>query len=243
MKRFIALLLTLTALFMLCACSTSVGEGAVSTPIPFLNPFKKAKVGDYVSFGHYEQDNDTANGAEEIEWLVLDEKNDKLFVISRYILDVKAYSLPKDINNDSTTWETCTVRAWLNDTFLNSAFNTDEQDIILTETVVNENYWNGTTPGGNDTRDKLFLLSYSELGKYLGGSVSHEANMCKGSAYAKAQGLAVNESGYSFWWLRSPGDAGYKVETIWGDGTLNSSGSRAYDSRTGIRPVMWVTAQ
>lgn len=242
MKRFIALLLTLTALFMLCACGASVGEAAVSTPVPFLNPFKNAKVGDYVSFGHYEQDNDAANGAEEIEWLVLDEKNGKLLVISRYILDAKAYNLPKDIN-DSTTWETCTVRAWLNDTFLNSAFNTDEQDIILTETVVNENYWNGTTPGGNDTRDKLFLLSHSELKKYLGGGASPEANMCKGSAYAKAQGLAVDESGYGGWWLRSPGDAGYKVEKIWEDGAINSRGRSAYDSETGIRPVMWVAAQ
>ena len=63
---------------------------------------KVAKTGDYVFFGEYEQDNNTSNGKEDIEWLVIEAKNDKLFVISKYALDSKPYN-KEDID---VTWET-----------------------------------------------------------------------------------------------------------------------------------------
>lgn len=53
---------------------------------------KVAKVGDYVFFGAYEQDNNTANGKENIEWLVLEVKDGKALVTSKYALDCKPYN-------------------------------------------------------------------------------------------------------------------------------------------------------
>ena len=53
-------------------------------PTP-ITPIDKAKVGDYVTFGLYEQDNNEANGAEAIE------KDGCLLVIGRYALDCQQY--------------------------------------------------------------------------------------------------------------------------------------------------------
>ena len=81
---------------------------------------KQAKVGDYVVFGQYEQDNDTSNGKEDVEWLVLDVQEDRALLISKYLLDCKPYNT----TDDHVTWETCTLRKWLNDEFINTAFST-----------------------------------------------------------------------------------------------------------------------
>ena len=88
----------------------------------------KLEPGAGITFGHYEQDNDLANGAEPIEWVVLEVSGNKALLISHYGLDAKPY------NTDyiDTTWETCSLRAWLNSDFLNTAFTAEEQTAILT---------------------------------------------------------------------------------------------------------------
>ena len=53
---------------------------------------KNAEVGDYITFGLYEQDNDLSNGKENIEWLILELKDEKALVISKYALDSKPYN-------------------------------------------------------------------------------------------------------------------------------------------------------
>jgi uncharacterized repeat protein (TIGR02543 family) len=64
-------------------------------------------------FGTYEQDNNLANGAEDIEWLVLEKKDGKALLLSKYALVTKPY------NEEDTdvTWESCTLRSWLNGEF------------------------------------------------------------------------------------------------------------------------------
>ena len=54
-----------------------------------INIIRKASIGDYVTFGMYEQDNDKSNGAEAIEWQVLDKKDGKVLLLSKYALDAK----------------------------------------------------------------------------------------------------------------------------------------------------------
>jgi len=66
-----------------------------------------------------------------IEWIVPDVQGDKALPISRYGLDARAYH--KDFV--SITWERCTLRTWLNSTFLNEAFSANEQNAILTTTA------------------------------------------------------------------------------------------------------------
>ena len=84
------------------------------------------RIGDTVNFGWYEQDNNTGNGKEEIEWLVLDKEGKDILLMSYYALDCQQYNT---INED-VTWETCSLRKWLNNDFLNTAFDTDQQSMI-----------------------------------------------------------------------------------------------------------------
>lgn len=148
----------------------------------------KFAVGNYVSFGTYPQTK-AGNDATPIEWLVLARDGNKALLISRYGLDAQPYN--KD--NTSVTWETCTLRTWLNGMFYNKAFSSAEQAAILTTNVDNSKsqcYSGWNTSGGNNTQDKVFLLSYAEASKYFG--VTYNSSNTKSrvapTAYAIAQG-------------------------------------------------------
>ena len=188
-------------------------------------------VGKTFTFGHYEQDNQTGNGKEAIEWQVLDVKGDKVLIISKNTLGAKTY------NNStiSITWEKCTLRTWLNKDFLNAAFSAAEQAGIETTTVDNseaQGYSGYRTNGGNNTQDKIFLLSYAEAWKYFG---SDSARVSTPTEYAKAQ-----SSESYVWWLRSPGYyQNYAAFVL-------SNGSCGYGSvilSFGVRPALWVNLE
>ena len=160
---------------------------------------KVAKAGDYVFFGEYEQDNNTANGKEDIEWLVLEVKDGKALVISKYALDCKQYNT----SYMDVTWETCTLRKWLNNDFINAAFSAEEKAMIPTVTVSADKNPAFSTNPGNVTQDQLFLLSITEANKYFS---SDSARRCKPTDYAVANGAWESDNGNCWWWLRSPGN-------------------------------------
>lgn len=62
-------------------------------------------VGNIVTFGCYEQDNNLSNDAEAIEWIVLDVQDKKCLLLSKYGLDAKPYNA----EYTATTWEKCTI--------------------------------------------------------------------------------------------------------------------------------------
>ena len=186
-----------------------------------VSDFSKAKTGDYIVFGSYEQDNNTKNGKEPIEWLVLSNDGSELFVVSKYALDCKKYDYYDDW---LTTWCDCSLRDWLNDDFYNAAFSKKEQSLIKTTTLKNEDNPKFGTEGGNDTKDKVFLLSLSDIVNSAYGFDSDYSTYdikrrCAPTAYAKAQGSWVytgkktqkktkSGEGACYWWLRSPGEEG-----------------------------------
>ena len=208
--------------------------------------------GDIISFGHYEQDSITSNGQEEIEWIVLDydEKGNKALLLSKYGLDMKQYNT----KSMDITWESCTLRIWLNDEFLNKAFSTAEQSVILTTNVDNSsdqgyNQWN--TYGGNNTYDKIFLLSYAEANQYLGidpvGRNNTKACVIP-TAYAIAQKAWTNNSNQTtdgepmgWWWLRSPGYYQYRAADVDDSGSLTNDNVR-HDGNV-VRPALWINLE
>ncbi|MBO5568252.1 MAG: hypothetical protein J6A79_04900, partial [Clostridia bacterium] len=196
------------------------------------------KVGGIVTLGTYEQDNDTGDGPEPIEWIVLDTDGKKSLLISRYGMDAKPYNE----KNTDITWEKCTLRNWLNKDFLEMAFTKDEQRGILTTKVDNgkkqgNSSWN--TNGGKNTQDKVFLLSYAEAGKYFG---SNSARAVKATEYAKENGAAVNSSnGNSWWWLRSPGNNQNNATNVNNDGSRLSGG--VFDASYVVRPAFWLNLE
>ena len=195
---------------------------------------KTAKVGDYVFFGAYEQDNNTSNGQEDIEWLVLEVKGGKALVISKYALDCQQYNT----SYTNVTWETCTLRKWLNNNFINSAFTANEKAMIPTVTVSADKNPNFSTNPGNATQDQVFLLSITEANKYFS---SDSARQCKPTEYADAGGVLVRYSeGNCCWWLRSPGYDLYYAAYVDFYGDVLGFGGDVRSDYIAVRPALWI---
>ena len=124
----------------------------VIIPKQRINKIKTANVGDIIVFGTYEQDNDTTNGKEDIEWLVLAKKGNRILVISDKALDRQPYNSSRT----RVTWETCTFRNWLNNDFINAAFTAEERAMIPTVTVSADMNPEYDTNPGNATKDRVF---------------------------------------------------------------------------------------
>ena len=192
-------------------------------------------VGNTVTFGTYEQDNNKTNGKESIEWIVLANEGNRSLLISRNALDCQPYN----INNNSVTWESCSLRTWLNDTFLNSAFTPNEQKAIHKTSVDNgqsQGCNNWSTNGGNNTSDQIFLLSYGEAEKYF---FSDNDRICTPTTYVKSLEAKSDESGNCWWWLRSPGINLYAAGSVSPDGHLGSY-NRVNFGWYAIRPAFWI---
>lgn len=205
-----------------------------------LKKLQNAAVGNIVTFGAYEQDNNSSNGKEDIEWQVLAREENRILMISKYGLDCRQYHS----SDASVTWENCSLRQWLNTAFLSNAFSEAEQVAIATTTVsadANPEY--GTNPG-NSTQDRIFLLSIPEVNTYF---PSNEARKCAPTEYAKAQDAYSSESettggAATCWWrLRSPGSNQSNAAFVNTDGTVIERGDAVYNYDDAIRPALWIT--
>ena len=200
---------------------------------------KHCPVGDSVYFGSYEQDNETSNGKEEVEWIVLAKEDNRILVISRYALECKPYNL----THTDVTWETCTLRQWLNGDFLNATFTAEERNLIPTVTVTADKNPKYDTSPGNVTQDKVFLLSIQEGNKYF---VSDKARECAATDYAVAQGAytddnyTVDERPACMWRLRSPGYDSLLAAYVDKDGSVFNHGSDVHMVEVAIRPALWI---
>ncbi len=195
-------------------------------------------IGDTVTFGGYEQDNDTGNGTELIEWVVLDTDGENVLLLSKYGLDAQAYNT----SGETVTWENSTLRRWLNETFYEAAFNEAERQAIVTVTNVNPDNERWGTSGGNDTEDMVFLLSIDETETYFADR--NDTLWTEATPYAVQQGAFVSDDGCSPWWLRSPGDdndGGFCAAYVDYPPTgVVLSGYAAERSSRVVRPAVWV---
>ena len=194
-----------------------------------------AQVGDVIIFGEYEQDNKTSSGKEEIEWKVLDKDTDgNLFVISVNALDCRDYhsSVAK------VTWETSDIRQWLNNDFYNSAFDESQRSKIKTTTLENKDNNDYDTDGGNNTEDKIFLLSIDEAKTYMPKTIDR---ICNATKYAESQGSQLESLTRSCrWWLRSPGSTQFNASFVKVDGLIFQMGVPVSIEKRSVRPAMWL---
>ncbi len=199
----------------------------------------KANVGDYIIFGKYEQDSNRTNGSEWIEWLVLAKEEDRILVISRYVLVSRAY----DAALSGCTWARSPLRDFLNGSFLNIVFSEEEQDRIPVVTVAADPNPSFDTDPGSDTQDRVFLLSVVETDRYFS---SDESRKCLATATAVAQGLYLSETHTlngtptCFWWLRQAGRNMKTTACIDADGTIHPSGYFSDEEYVGVRPAIWI---
>ena len=199
---------------------------------------------------------------EPIKWRVLHTDGNQALFLSDVALDDQEYHT----EYESVTWETSTARSWLNGygagsnkqsvdygrkSFISSAFTASEQAAIVNSSLENADSIEYGTSGGNNTTDKVFLLSESDVwntdtaesyGFVKDSGVCDEARRCKGSTYAKAMGMwsgtGTDYAGNGDWWLRSPGGDSDKAVDVDHDGWVYHYGYYVYYSNDGIRPAL-----
>ena len=193
---------------------------------------RKWSVRNTVTYGAYEQDNVTGNGKEPIRWRVLKREGQKALLISEMNLERQPY----DTSYSTVTWETCTLRTWLNSTFLDTAFSPAQQGAILTTTVRNEDNPKYSTDGGNSTQDRLFLMSIAEAEILFNGYADRKGS---NTPYVSAQG-AYDDDGYGWWWLRSPGFDLSSAAFVGTDGSVSRYGNGVSFSYNAVRPALWL---
>lgn len=185
------------------------------------------------TFGRYEQDNNLSNGPESISWRVLTVERNRALLISEYCLDTKPYNTEwKEI-----TWETSTLRAWLNREFLNAAFTADERKIISVTALKNDDNPKDGTDGGRDTQDRVFLLSVAEVEQYFENDADRIARF---TTYARVQGGIASDSVAGWWWLRSPGGQQGNAAFVSLSGSVAHHGSYIILHDYSIRPAFWL---
>lgn len=173
-----------------------------------------------IKFGRYPQASKNENAL--IEWLVLKNDGSKALLISKYALDCQQYHTSRIFG----TWKTCTLRKWLNGTFISNAFSHEEQAMILS-----------TTTESADTKDRVFLLSRDEAWEYFS---SDSTRQCQGTAYCYAQGAYKTGNGNCKWWLRSPVDYSGCVICVNDNGTYASAGCSTFSDGITVRPALWI---
>ena len=180
---------------------------------------------------------------ERIRWKVLRNDGSTLFVLADLGLDCKDYNE----EYTSITWETCTLRQWLNEDFYRTAFSTAEQGAIVAQQVENaDNPYYGTE-GGNDTTDRVYLLSIAEVTNPAYGfcedyGTCSASRRVQSSAYAHARGAYIDTSdtyaGNGWWWLRSPGYSTIFAAYVIYYGSVNGIGYSVDDDTNAVAPAL-----
>ena len=211
---------------------------------------------DCIYFGNYWQNDTNGDGKadqndkkEQIKWRVLSVNGNDVFLLADQNLDVQSYHGPYPDNEEfeNVTWATCSLRTWLNDTFINTAFTSTEQVAIKNTTVINEDNPYKDTEGGENTTDKVYLLSIEEASNIAYGfngefRTANETREAKNTAYVKECGAWTSTSkeyeGNGYWWLRSPGNYSTYASYVYSSGNGISGGSFIYSDTRAVRPVL-----
>ena len=236
-----------------------LGGTPVTTPPPTQQPptpstpqpptATSVSVGDIIQFGGY-------------QWRVLEVQGGRALIITEHVIAERQYH-HADV---PVTWETSDIRRWLNNDFINRFSESDRARIIQTTVINNDNLWFGTH-GGNDTVDRIFLLSIDEVLRYFGDSglvargvaMSMDERDSAGDSfwwggisdrYNNAR-IARNLDGSPSreWWLRSPGSRPGVAAVVFsgcGDsrlcGALNLGGYVPW-RQDGVRPALWLNLE
>lgn len=239
-KKLMALILCAVMVITMLPPNAKVSQAVTSVSNP--RTANGVSTWDCIYFGNYYQSNSSTK--EPIKWRVLSVEGNEAFVMADMVLDCQPYNE----TFESVTWETCTLRQWLNSTFLDAAFDAEEKSAIKTTNVANEDNIDYGTESGNTTSDKIFLLSMNEVRNPSYGFNSSyytesETRECKASAYAvenncgTSSGNCQISSGNCQWWLWSPGYHSNGAPCVYYDG-LGLQWSCVDNGNNGVRPAL-----
>lgn len=242
-KRILASLLCLFLIATTILPQTA--EGYIKTKAAshtLQNPTKDSDgnvIWDCVWFGNYWQSDATGKTKEPIKWRVLSVNGNDAFLLADKNLDG---GIPYNEEYTSVTWETCTMRSWLNSTFINNAFSVAEQNAIKETVVVNNDNPEYGTEGGNNTRDKLYLLSIEEAMNpqygFTDSTASTDTRKAINTAYTAGKSGMSSAGSSDWWWLRSPGKYTDWTADVRYDGYLDRDGWDVDDYYSAVRPAL-----
>lgn len=233
--RYITVFITVLASVLIStACSTN--DGTYSNVASY--PYSSAAVGDIVQLGGF-------------NWMVLNTQDSKALIISEQVISQRQWHYEQRI----MTWESSDMRQYLNGKFFDNTFTEGEKAFIAETRVINNtNPWYGTVGAGNDTMDRVFLLSVEEVIHYFGDSGI--LDRYAGQAIAALPGFLTDEYNFarattsieseivSWWWLRTPGhfvspwlDA--SAAAVTGAGDVVPYGIYLV-TEGGVRPALWI---
>jgi len=207
MKKIFTIVLSLFCVFMF-------------SNICFSFDFSAAEIGDEILFGTYRQ---SSYSPEEIEWIVLDKDDEKMLLISKYALDTKPFNSSWRVF--LAEWENCSLRTWLNEDFMNTAFSSSEKQRII-------------QTSHRDIDDYVFLLSSSEAREYFDSATQRQ---CYPTEYARNNGAWISSDNRKCcWWLRTSERVGYAT-TVNAVGDLHSDLESVSTNDICVRPAIWIS--
>ena len=197
------------------------------------------RVGDKLRYGAFPQG--SKGEIQPLMWRVLAVEKDKALIITEQLIDTMQYNS----FSDDITWEKCSLRFWLNNTFITSAFGGSLPRRVMVTTNDNPDNPKHGTEGGAPTEDKVFLLSVEEAEKYFKDNADRMAGVTE---YAQKQGawvsndyLLPNGEKAGLWWLRSPGYISHTASRVLINGDINSHGGSIVRENVAVRPAMWIS--
>ncbi len=214
-------------------------EKRTETPVSLPASDPHLRTGDKIPFGRYPQGE--SGEVEPLIWRVLAVENSRALLITDKLIDCVKYHMI----NTNKTWETCTLREWLNDDFTGMAFNSAEQARIAAVTNQNPNNPEYGTYGGLPTLDRVFVLSIEEAQRYFRSHYDRKATpteyaIKRGAAYTGCIRSLRNGNKTGEWWLRSPGDISHLAAYVHADGGIQLNGYSVERCHVYVRPALWL---
>ena len=230
--------------------------------IPVRHRTDLAQVGDIIEFGDY-------------SWIVLDVYGDDALLLSEYVLLMHEVFIPlrpqfrdAEIFEDMadgfwaigvfnefhvpTNWERSSLRRYLNNEFLSRFDPVDRTRIRETHVPAHDNPWyiDGGIhelfgDAGDDTIDRIFLLSIQEVVHYFGdsGQLENRPERVRWiyDEFNEAR-IGKNEDGEPmWWWTRSPGRYRRLIAGVCALGSIYLGGMSVQSCGGGVRPALWLS--
>jgi hypothetical protein len=163
-----------------------------------------AKVGDNVIWGKY-------------HWLILERNKDKVLLVKSLPIN----GFPYHNKDEDVTWETSSLREYLNFDFIGEAELNEfmQTQMIQTSIQVPENI-EYKTFGGNATDDYIFLLNAEQFNKYADILNNYKRD----------------------YWLINPGHSQDTAQFV-SYGKVMEYGYDVTDTNIHIRPAMWISTE
>ena len=226
-KRNVAIVVSLV---LLCIIVTVIYSMLIRPRADYKNEVKsiaEASIGDEISFGRYDIDG-AKPGTERVEWIVLDETEDKIMLMSKYGIAGSVYYN----QHKAISWKESDLNAYLNKELYNSIFTKKEQAFIA------EN---------PETHDYVSLLSPEQAELYFTDDLNRQLEI---TDMAKRKGTNINtlskvnywdtkDYRSSWWWLRGEG-TDITAPIVSPEGSIVLNDKFVNKPNGAVRPVIWL---